>query len=154
MIFVRTIPLTVSSPYSLSSCVKEQLRLLWCFTREETFGTTQWRVNDDRTCIFNVSIWLSPTAQRVGADVAWPLPVSDASESEPLATGLHRQSRTAFRTLFLTLSDSFREKKRCWWNAAISLTRWPLWEEGRRQVDIWPVCYCEFQISWLSGSVF
>lgn len=30
---------------------------------------------------------------------------------------------------------------------------WPcgrLWEEGRRQVDIWPVCYCEFQILWLS----
>lgn len=23
-------------------------------------------------------------------------------------------------------------------------------EEGRRQVDIWPVCYCEFQILWLS----
>lgn len=30
---------------------------------------------------------------------------------------------------------------------------WPcgcLGEEGRRQVDIWPVCYCEFQILWLS----
>lgn len=30
---------------------------------------------------------------------------------------------------------------------------WPcgrLREEGRRQVDIWPVCYCEFQILWLS----
>lgn len=30
---------------------------------------------------------------------------------------------------------------------------WPhshVGEEGRRQVDIWPVCYCEFQILWLS----
>lgn len=30
---------------------------------------------------------------------------------------------------------------------------WPcgrLGEESRRQVDIWPVCYCEFQILWLS----
>ncbi len=42
----------------------------------------------------------------------------------------------------------------CWWNAAKAVTRWPLWEEGRRQVDIWPVCYCEFQICWLSGSIF
>ncbi len=42
----------------------------------------------------------------------------------------------------------------CWWNAAIAVTRWPLREEGRRQVDIWPVCYCEFQICWLSGSIF
>lgn len=33
---------------------------------------------------------------------------------------------------------------------------WPcgrLGEEGRRQVDIWPVCYCEFQILWLSPTL-
>lgn len=57
----------------------------------------------------------------------------------------------ALRTLLLTLSDSSGD---CWWNAAIAVTRWPLREEGRRQVDIWPVCYCEFQICWLSGSAF
>ena len=26
-------------------------------------------------------------------------------------------------------------------------------EEGRRQVDIWPLCYCEFQILWLSPTL-
>lgn len=33
---------------------------------------------------------------------------------------------------------------------------WPcgrLWEEGRRQVDIWLLCYCEFQILWLSPTL-
>lgn len=37
-----------------------------------------------------------------------------------------------------------------WWIEAFSMTLCPSLEEEAWQVDIWTVCYCKFQILWLS----
>lgn len=77
---------------------------------------------------------------------------------------LARRKTVSLQKPFLIPSDTSlgaqqEEKKKRESERAFDGTQpfvWPhgrLREEGRRQVDIWAVCYCEFQILWLSPTL-